>query len=269
MFPRHHRRGENVVGELENLEAEPMNYAFVRYNFQNFGAVACVHDVAKRAVNKVVPFRVLRTMKLTREGVDARYLEMPSGFRGHFATADELARWQGEARHQLDRKFLQEALAREDRCFAITSGQSLASYGWYAQRPTAISTDLVLHFNPAWVYMFKGYTLPEFRGMRLHAIGMAHALDAHVREGAKGLLSYVESNNFASLRSCYRMGYEPLGTIVACRLHRKTHTFESPACRRYGLRLETAAPSPRHTTAGDGAERASPQTIIRPRLGWP
>jgi hypothetical protein len=235
-----------------------MNYALVRDNFKHFGAVACAHDVAKRAVNKVVPVRVLRTMKLTREGVDARYLEMPSGFRGHFATADELARWQGEARHQLDPEFLQQALAREDRCFAITYGQTLASYGWYSQRPTAISTDLILHFNPAWVYMFKGYTLPEYRGMRLHAIGMAHALDAHVREGARGILSYVESNNFASLRSCYRMGYEPLGTIVACRTPRKTHLFASRGCRRYGLRLEVEANPPSQTSgAGSGPARAS------------
>jgi hypothetical protein len=246
------------VDELEIREGEPMNYALVRDTFANFGAVACMHDLAKRAVSKAVPFRVLRTMKLTREGVDARYLEMPPGFRGHFATADELARWQVEARHQLEPEFLQQARARQDRCFAITYGQTLASYGWYSQRATTISRDLVLHFDPAWVYMFKGYTLPEFRGMRLHAIGMAHALDAHVREGAKGLLSYVESNNFASLRSCYRMGYEPLGFIVACRLQRKTHIFESPGCRPYGLRLEADVPSHRHgTRAGDGATRAS------------
>lgn len=241
-----------------------MNHTLVRDNLKNFGALACVHDVAKRAMNKVIPLRVLRTVKLTREGVDARYLEMPPGFRGHFATADELARWQGEAQCQLDAEFVRQALARDDRCYVITCGQTLASYGWYSQRPTAISKDLILHFDPAWVYMFKGYTLPEYRGMRLHAIGMAHALDDQVREGAHGILSYVESNNFASLRSCYRLGYEQVGTIVACRSPRKTHIFESPGCRPYGLRLQAKAPlSRRPAGAGSGAERASPQAVNR------
>lgn len=41
---------------------------------------------------------------------------------------------------------------------------------------------------------------------RLHGVGMSMALRHYLARGFKGLVSYVESTNFASLKSCSRMG---------------------------------------------------------------
>lgn len=46
------------------------------------------------------------------------------------------------------------------------------------------------------------------QGNRVAAFGMTHALRAYTERGCKGLVSFVESDNFASLRSCERMGYK-------------------------------------------------------------
>ena len=42
---------------------------------------------------------------------------------------------------------------------------------------------------------------------------MTLALMKYRADGHKGLVSLVETNNFDSLKSCYRMGYVPCGNI--------------------------------------------------------
>lgn len=119
----------------------------------------------------------------------------------------------------------------------------LTSYGWYSTRPTEAGPGLVLHFDPAYAYMYKGFTLPRFRGHRLHAIGMASALEAYTREGSKGLVSYVESSNFASLRSCVRMGYQTFGHVVFVKTKNGCVSRVMGRCKEYGFHVEVAASS--------------------------
>src|SRR5260221_6522678 len=178
-MPRPPFRSSPVAGRADVAGGRPreqkeseMNLSPIRDNFKKFGIAAGLHDVTKKAVNKVVPVRVLCAMKLTFDRVDPEFLSLPAGYAGAFATPEQLRAWQGDARLDLDDAFLRDAATRGDLCYAITWGSDLVSYGWFSKRPTSIADDLVLHFDEAWVYMFKGLTLPEYRGNRLHAIGM-------------------------------------------------------------------------------------------------
>jgi len=66
---------------------------------------------------------------------------------------------------------------------------------------------LLLHFDWVnYVYMYKAFTVERYRGQRLHAIGVTQSLVRFGSMGYRGLLCYVESNNFDSLKSSYRMG---------------------------------------------------------------
>jgi len=225
-----------------------MNLNVVRDNIRRYGLTAGVHDLTKKAVNRLVPFRVLKTMELTMDGLDPSYLDLPQGFEGGFADLATLLAWAADPANDLDADFAREASVGAgssaaangggDRCYAITRDGALASYGWYSRRPTMITEELRLHFDARYVYMYKGYTLPEHRGKRLHAIGMARALEAYAKEGTAGIVSYVESNNFASLKSCYRMGYRDLGAIVVTTVGGRTFSYESSGCKARGLRVE-------------------------------
>ena len=62
-------------------------------------------------------------------------------------------------------------------------------------------------------------------------------------EGARGLVSFVEANNFSSLKSCYRMGYVKVGSIVALRVPGRYVIRVGRGCAPLGLDL-------RATTAG-------------------
>jgi hypothetical protein len=47
----------------------------------------------------------------------------------------------------------------------------------------------MLEFDKAYMYMYKGYTHPNYRGQRLHAIRMTWALLACLERGFTGLIS--------------------------------------------------------------------------------
>jgi L-amino acid N-acyltransferase YncA len=85
--------------------------------------------------------------------------------------------------------------------------------------------------------MYKGFTGERYRGKRLHAIGMTRALDEYLKRGYRGLVSYVESTNFDSLKSCDRMGYRVFGSIYVVSLFGRHFSFASSGCKPFGFKL--------------------------------
>jgi len=208
----------------------------VREAFQRYGTSAVVHDHGCHAANIVADFQILKGMTAhLRDVRDPRMFEAPP-FEGRFVSADELARHH-EGSYGLSAEFLRDASDRGDRCYGLFHAGVLASYGWYTAVPTPIDGHFVLHFDPAYTYMFNGYTAPAYRGLRLHAVGMCQALRAFTEEGKKGLISYVQSNNFASLRSVARMGYRTFGSIYALRVGGVAFSYATKGCASYDFRL--------------------------------
>ena len=208
----------------------------VRETLLRYGTRAVVHDIGHRAVNLVADFQILNGMTVSLPDVrDPALFEVPR-FEGRFIGSEELAQ-KYEGSDGLSSEFLRDARARGDRCYALFHEGVMASYGWYASVPTPIDGHFVLHFDPAYTYMFNGYTAPAFRGLRLHAVGMCQALRIFTAEGRKGLISYVQSNNFASLRSVARMGYRSFGRVYVLRVGGCAFTYATKGCAGYDFRL--------------------------------
>jgi len=215
----------------------------VREDLVRHGLAAALHDIGYRGVNLLVDFQILKGMTARLRDVNDLGLFEASGFRGRFVRTDELAGTY-EGTHELWPDFLYEAGLRGDRCYALFDGEALASYGWYSDKPTPIDENFVLHFDRAHIYMYKGYTVPAYRGMHLHAVGMCRALREFPAEGKQGLISFVQSNNFASLRSIARMGCRIFGTVYLLRVGRRSLTYATRTCRDYDFWVEpTAGPS--------------------------
>lgn len=220
-----------------------MDLRFIQDSIDRHGLQATFHDLALRTVNKAVEATILKGIALSMHSVDPAFAEDDAGLRwgfvGRDALVEALPRGAGE---DMDEAFIDQALSRGDRCYGAFDGDILASYGWYSTRPTPVNHELTLHFHPSYAYMYKGYTLPAYRGRRLHGIGMARAMKAHVDEGLAGLVSYVKSNNHASLKSCYRLGYEDFGKIYVVKLRGRYRTYATKGCARYGFRVEPVKP---------------------------
>lgn len=215
------------------------------------GLGAVLHDAGVRALDRLGQFQILKGMTVRVREVRDPGLFDAHGYQARFADAEELPRLACDDAHQMPSEFLRVALARGDRCYALFDGPLLAAYGWYTDRPAPLDEHFTLHFDAGWTYMYKGYTLPAWRGKRLHAVGMCRALRALTDEGKQGLISCVASNNFASLHSVTRMGYRIFGQACLMRVGGFSATWASAGCRAYGFRVDPAeaALSPQRVTA--------------------
>ncbi len=208
-------------------------------NAKAFGLGASLRDVAYLTGQKLVDMKILKGMTAVLPDIDAKLLQA-APFQARFASGQELVkaardpRWQAE----LDPAFVEGALEKGDECMAIFDGEVLASVGWYSRQPTVVTNEMMLHFDPEWAYMYRGYTVPEYRGKRLHGVGMSLACQAYTERGARGLISYVEFNNLQSLRSVERMGYRIFGDIYLLSIGGRERAWSSPGCRAYAFRLE-------------------------------
>ncbi|HKY34215.1 MAG TPA: GNAT family N-acetyltransferase [Candidatus Polarisedimenticolia bacterium] len=217
-----------------------MNIQDIRRNIRNAGVAGAVFDLGYRIANRSGRLMVLQMMKVTMESLDPEFLARGAPwerFQGSFLDEAAVRRHGIDPANEMAPRFLEEALAKRDRCYALMDGDRLAAYGWYSTRETALGDGLTLSYGPQWVYMYKGFTHPAYRGLRLHARGMAGALQATASEGYRGLLSFVEANNFSSLRSVHRMGYRDIGRIVVLGILGRHWISVAPECRPYGLEL--------------------------------
>jgi len=215
----------------------------IRKSVATIGLASTLHDLALKTANRVVVVKILKGM--TAERVDPAYATCPEPYRPVFLDEKRLRQLGRDPANGLPESFLNEALAEGDECFGLLAGGALAAYGWYSRRPTPIDPpDLVLDPGNHYVYMYKGFTHPTHRGKRLHAIGMTLALQHYQRRGYRGLISYVESNNFSSLNSVRRMGYEIFGSVWALRVFGMHLTHAGAGWKQHGARIEPAERGP-------------------------
>jgi hypothetical protein len=211
----------------------------IRQDVKNFGVLRALNDITHRAINRFLFFKVLRCMII--DSVDPHYLGSNNGYQYKFLGEGALLACAENKEYELSEEFVRTALEKGDECYGILDGPTLASYGWYSSMPTEVAfgptkngkEGLRLHFSGKYVYMYSGY-----RGQRLHAIGMTRALEEYLGKGFKGLVSFVESNNYSSLKSVYRMGYKDFGKVYILRIFGKHIIHSSKGCKKYQFRVK-------------------------------
>ena len=111
---------------------------------RDYGVWRTIYDLSYRAGNLVVPFAIWHGVVV--EQPQPEFLRLPEGIQGRLLGADAMSAYAG-AENNLDEQFLEEAREKGDLCMALFSGGTLASYGWYSNQPTDISSELRLCFQ--------------------------------------------------------------------------------------------------------------------------
>jgi hypothetical protein len=201
------------------------------------GVANTLHFACLKLINLVLPFRIMRAFRLERPSLE--HASCPPGYAAGFAGAAELARFARDPQNELSPQFIADALQAGDRCYAIVHGDQLAAYGWCSTRPTPVGLPgFVLHFRSGYAYRYKGFTAPQHRGKRLHALGVTHTLLHFLATGSRGIVLYVESTNLDSLKSVRRIGCERFGSIYVAGLFGRYFAFASPGCKDLDFRIE-------------------------------
>lgn len=198
---------------------------------KQYGLFAPLQDAVTFLGEKICDFEATTIVWLEPESLNID-LELPGDTEMRFLTAPEVEAFAAQPELQIKSSLVARAHAGSDLCYAGFVDGQLASYGWYSLAPEVPADDfgLVMAGPATSAYMHNGFTHPDFRGRRLHGIGMGRALHALQDRGVTALLSDVDWANHASLRSCWRLGYQNLGNL---------YTFGRGRCR-FAIRPKAA-----------------------------
>lgn len=107
------------------------------------------------------------------------------------------------------------AARRENHvCIGVFEHGRLASYSFNSTGRARFTDHLRVAVGDGWLYHYMAVTFPQWRGRRLHAAQMPFLLDMVRGQGGKGIVTLVDSVNYASLRSFRRMGFQECGVFT-------------------------------------------------------
>jgi len=209
----------------------------IRRDIKHFGLFCTVVDVFFRAVNCLVYFRIVQAFVL--EAVKPEYLD-DGNLIWRFFSAEELRDLAADSSNEITERFLDDALAKGDRCYGAMDGDTLATYTWVSHKPTD-ADGLILHFDPEYVYFYKAFTRPRYRGKCLNSICAHRVLRHCLSEGTRGFIADIDVHNFASLRAAVRMGFIEFGRATILKLGHLPVVHVSRGCRKYGYFFRPAS----------------------------
>lgn len=224
--------------------AELLILQTVATHIRRHGLRSTLERAALRLLAAACGVRVLRALVL--EVGTARCPSAPRELAQGFAMARAVRRFAADPANEMTPFFVADAFARGDRCYAICDGPEPLFTSWYSTRPTRAGLgDLVAHFAPRYVYLYKAFTQPAHRGRRLFAAGVGKALEQYAAKGAHGFISCIEATDFDSLKATRRMGYRDFGSVLVLQFFGRQFAWASAGCRAYHFRLENH-PTRRH-----------------------
>ena len=163
----------------------------------------------------------------------------PAPFEVRVLDRPDLARYSREALYGISPRFLDGIAGRDDLCVAAFSGSQLVSYRFFALQPTDIDAHLHFHFPPGWIYAYKAFTHPAWRGRRLHRQVFLRSLpevSRWLKGQPLGFVTLVLSDNDASAKALARVGFEPFTSFSVLRVFSRPRLVE-PADKAMEFRI--------------------------------
>lgn len=140
-------------------------------------------------------------------------------------------------------KETERALAQGDLCYALLDSGRPVNLCLFSNGLTHLVDDLYVRFDATWWYMYGGYTHPDWRGRRLHAIGVVRGFRELQKQGVDRLVTLYERTNYRSLVSLRRMGWQPCGTLWRLGVAGHSRLGRSKRARGQGISLERGSPA--------------------------
>lgn len=189
------------------------------------------------ATNRVIPLSIFGCLRLGPDDVNPALAEPDGPFESRFVDADAMDRFASEL-DGVGHRVVREAFERGDVCHVVLDEGRLANVSLYANRPTPILNDLVMHFDRRYWYMHGAFTPAAYRGRRLHALGVLRAALALFERRVPALVGVYEWTNYRSLVSARRMGWKPCGTVWRVGAGAVMRLGRTAAARGVGMRLD-------------------------------
>jgi hypothetical protein len=205
---------------------------------RNHGLRATVGWLSSRLGEKVLRLEVSQLLWLDVAKLPA-CVQGGTDFTFRFLSPVEITRAGEDARLGIEKGFIDRATRRGDLCFGVFHGERLVSFSWYAKNCVEAEdhVGVAMSFPSDTSYMFNAFTDPEFRGRQLFSLGVALASKELAGQGIARVITTVNRSNFASLRSCGRLGFVVLGQIWTVGRGKRRFALTPSAAGELGIRF--------------------------------
>lgn len=188
-------------------------------------------------LNKLCKVRILYIINLSVENIKKNF-HPSSFFVGRKLRPLEIKKFEYNTQ-RLSEDFIHYVHTIGDICYVFTDKKKIINYCWYSGKPSAIDDYHIIHFNPDYLYAYNAYTEEEYRGKRLHGLGMAQMVQvAHYEMQKNGLIGFIDIQNYKSMRSCERLGYKKKGIVFLIEVFGKKFSYATQGCGFCGLSIE-------------------------------
>jgi hypothetical protein len=188
-------------------------------------------------VKRFAYVKIMRIMTLELGHANPLFLGEAPGFTSGYLDREDCRKLAADPIYQMPDSFVDQAFAAGDTCYGFLRNGVLAGYGWHSNTPPPHDDRLMLHYSGVYLYGYKAFTLPEFRGQQLFAYGTMAVLKDHVERGYTGIIGMVEAQNYNSLRSLDRMGFKTFGTIFVVRLFGRYFIRATKGCAKHSCTI--------------------------------
>lgn len=185
-----------------------MNPEAYKDEYRRFGMLATLHDFAISEIEKIIYFRCLVIYVMD---TPLKAGPMPDAISIRVMTREDIRFYENQPGWELPSDFVEKALGAGDECFGAYYKGQLCGYAWYAKAASTSARRLTTSFSEHYVYAYKNMTVPEHRGLGLQKWIKGYTFDYYARQGKKGIIVAIDSQNFPSRHSTEGVGARIVG----------------------------------------------------------
>ncbi|MEX2123603.1 MAG: hypothetical protein WD795_06890 [Woeseia sp.] len=211
-----------------------MNFRRAVEDYRSWGLLRFIHLCVMKLLRR----------RLTLCGIYARTLsqnpvlpDLPGNRDVRIATMEELTEAGKDPVYDLGSEFIHSAIGKGDMCIALFEDDRLLAYYWRAADKTPHVRGLWAEFGPGYCYNYKAFTHPAFRQQRLQQIVATWSDPLMLQRGFAQSIGFIETHNFASIKSTERRGSRKVGYAGYLQLLGKSFPFRSRGAKRHGFRF--------------------------------
>lgn len=194
--------------------------------------------LADRWLRRLIPLRVLVVFAHDCD-VRASTIASRADLRARFLDRAETLEFARQAPDWFPPGFVEDALARDNRCFGVFEAARLVYSCWFATTPVPALAGVRVAVAPCYAYAYRAHTVADKRGLGLHVFGIAAADKALAAEGrVRAVAAYIEASNASSLLATGKIGDRLVGSAVVFRFGGRVHAVRSPGCARVGFTID-------------------------------
>jgi hypothetical protein len=228
-------------------EKGPFMFKAALHVIQRHGVLAAMKLASYRLLQRVMLIDVTHFM--LQNLADVPQVHQRSDVDCRFLSAVEVHEFALDPANDLPSNMLDRLEYGHDLCFGGIVDGRLACYCWFAFDSIEAEhnsssgnphSGIAVSFPDEYVFRYKGFTHPDFRGQQLYSLIAQESAAALRQRRVSFVLSTAEWTNFSALRSSYRSGFHYLGLVVVAEIAgRRFVRYPSMACE--GIYFEDEA----------------------------